>query len=333
MEMVKEVLQAYHVYPMETKKITDRLYRIKDGNHEYALKKSSLTEDSVKAWQRVYYIANEKNIPQVVPVYLTKEGKLYQKLNDSIFYLTPWLDNSTRLSINSSINSTMQSLAHLHEKTKQVQIISKKKLDESFHTYQQYSKDIPNELLSYVTQFENNLYMSPFELLVCTQFRDMEYAFNMHNARINEFLDSSDEEMNWSNSLCHGQLSPDHIINRQFINWESTIFDHPAVDLNHYITHLTGDFDQPIESIADGFKRYKANNDFTDTELKLLTIYLLNPTPYITTIRNYTSNITKEPMIDQVRQLQQQYRRLFFAMKFTEFIKDEFETISLDDLD
>ena len=42
---------------------------------------------------------------------------------------------------------------------------------------------------------------------------------------------------------------------------------------------------------------------------------------------------TKEkPLTYQVSALQKQYRKLIFALKWTDFIKEEYETINFDDL-
>ncbi|MBP2077435.1 phosphotransferase [Oceanobacillus polygoni] len=331
MEVVKEILQAYRIYPTEIEKVTEHLFHIKDGRRDYALKKSSLKQDDIAAWEHVYYIANEKNLSEIVPVYVTKDGKLYENTSDSIYYLSPWLLFAPRSSSENSIERTMGILAHIHEKTQQSQRISKSTLNKNFHTYQTFCEQLPNELYSYVLRFEQQAYMSPFELQVCTHYRDIEIALNRINSEISEFLDQSEEELTWNLSLCHGNLELDHILNKHVINWEQARYDHVAVDLVNYFHQLTGEYDQPNELLMEGFNVYKRKYDLDMFDMKLLSIYLLNPASYMTIIRDYVRSPKEKTLTYQVSELQKQYRKLIFALKWTDFIKDEYETLSFDD--
>ncbi|MGJ9457110.1 spore coat protein YsxE [Oceanobacillus sp. CF4.6] len=332
-EIIKEVMQSYRVYPTEMEEITERLVRIKDGQRDYALKRSTLTKENVTAWLSVYHIANEKKLAEIAPVYVTRDGKLYKEVDESFFYLTPWTESPNRANLKNEIENTMQHLGSLHEKTKTSQRISKDTLTQNFLTYQTYCTQVPTELNSIVRQFEGNRYMSPFELLVCTQFRDIEYASKMNNDIIRDFLDPSDEDLTWNHCLCHGNLTPDHTVGRYIINWENARYDHPVMDLAKYFSHLTGNYDQPQNRITEAFKIYKNQNDLNEMELKLLTIYLLNPSSYLTTIREYVNNTSKKSMVIQISELQQQYRKLIFALNWNKYMKEEYETISFEDAD
>lgn len=332
-EIIKDILQSYRVYPTKSEKITNRLYRVQDGGRTYALKQSTLAKEDIAIWQHVYGLANEFNLSEVAPVYLTREGQLYVELDESFYYLTPWVETTPTNNLKSNIENTMQNLGNLHEKTKKSHRITKEALQEKFFTYQTYSREVPIKLKRIVHQFENNRYMSPFELLVCTQYRDVEYALKLSNEAIEQFLEPSDDELTWNYCLCHGNLTPDHTVSRYIINWENAHFDHPAMDLVKYFSHLTGSYDQPPEMITNAFKLYKNKNDLNQMELKLLTIYLLHPSSYITTIQNYVNSTSQKSMAYQIRDIQQQFRMLLFAIKWNEFIIEEYETISFEDAD
>lgn len=291
-----------------------------------------MKQEDIAAWEHVYYIANEKNLSEIVPVYLTNDGKLYERIDNSIYYLSPWLIFAPRSSNENRIDRTMGILARIHETTKQSQQITKSALNKNFHTYQTFCEQLPNELYSYVLRFEQQAYMSPFELQVCTHYRDMEIALNRINGEISEFLDQSEEELTWNLSLCHGNLALDHILNNHVINWEKGRYNHVAVDLTNYFHQLTGEYDQPDELIMKGFKAYKRKYDLEQFDMKLLSIYLLNPAAYMTTIREYVQNPKEKPLTSQVSALQKQYRKLIFALKWTDFIKEEYEVINFDDL-
>src|SRR5690625_4201001 len=160
METVKKVLTSYAVYPLKIKQITDALYRIEDGNRVYALKRSFLTNKSVANWENVFHEVNAKNITNVLPVYLTKQRKLYEKINDAIYYLTPWIAGNRQ-----SIERLYHCIGNVHAKTKQSRPIDVQSIDQSFHTYKNQCTERHKQLLAYVEQFESNKYMSPLEFL------------------------------------------------------------------------------------------------------------------------------------------------------------------------
>lgn len=326
MENIEEILSEYRVQSMEYAKVTERLYWVRDRQKEYALKRSSLREGDAAVWANVFYVANEKNISEILPVYLTADSQLYTNRDGTLYYLVPWMKATGRSSLKYKVGNGMKTLGNIHHKTKKEVTLTKEKLQKNFHTYLSYSKQARNELYSYVLQFERKIYMSPFELLVCTHFREMEHAIQLNFRKLSEFLEQEDELV-WSNCLCHGTPSTDHFIDGYLINWEHARFDHAVTDLAAYFGSLTGSYDQPAELIMESFSIYQNRNNLTQQELMLLTIYLLNPSAYLGIIRSYIKNPSEESLMHQTRKLQQAYRKLLFGLRWEEFIRKEYETV------
>src|SRR5699024_11447250 len=67
-------------------------------------------------------------------------------------------------------------------------------------------------LLSSVEQFEKNKYMSPLELLVCTQFISLERVYHVLKGFIKRFIENREDETTWNVILCHGNLSGEHML-------------------------------------------------------------------------------------------------------------------------
>jgi len=331
METVKKVLTSYAVYPLKIEQITDALYRIEDGNRVYALKRSSLTNKSVANWENVFHQVNAQNITNVLPVYLTKHRKLYEQVNGTVYYLAPWVEGNRQ-----SIERLYHCIGNVHAKTKQSRPIDVQLIEQSFHTYKNQCKEKHKQLLTYVEQFESNTYMSPFELLICTHYRDLELVFLETHKRVDQFIQENNEEAVWNYSLCHGSLKFSHFLNENqtyLINWEKAQYENAIQDLVDFFKYETIVYDASAESFIRPFTTYMDANPLTKQELYLLTVYLLDTTDYITLIENYMENITKHPMVYQIQSLQRVYRQLVFGLHWSDYVENEYESISLDDLD
>ncbi|MBU8789556.1 hypothetical protein [Oceanobacillus caeni] len=331
---INNVLAAYNIHPLKINQVTSQLYYIKDYNKEYALKRSGLTEDMVKQWETIYRYSNTQNLDMVLPVYLTKEGNLYYRHEQSIFYLSPWINDTNRERDTNWVSSFYESLAKLHWKTKRIQKIDIETVSNPFFSFQNYCREMRKQLLTFIHQFEKKQYMSPFELLVCTHFRDIEYAFVEVDKRINRFInDHEEDELTWSSSLCHHRLDHSHIKKSYFINWESARFDHPVMDLILFFQNEIGSFNPSTELYIDNFSSYTDINELTLPELQFLSIYLLSPTNYIQSINDYVSGVRSLSMIQHVTNIQHEYRKIIFGLQWSAFIEKEYETLDLDDLE
>ncbi|MUK86964.1 hypothetical protein GMD78_00925 [Ornithinibacillus sp. L9] len=333
MEKIRTILRSYGITPVEIEPITSRLYRITDHSNQcYALKKSSLSKESIRKWESVFHIANSNKLLNVIPVYLTRQGSLYETVNEEVFYVTPWLENRKEAI---TIEKLYRSIGYIHGSTKKKQTISSRSFISSFNRYQKYCETNRNSLLTCVEQFEQKKYMSPFELLVCTHYHVLERVFVTIQRRIEQLISELEDEETWSISLCHGNLSYDHVVNDNqtyLINWEKTFFDNPILDLATFFKEEVIHYDAPIESFIEHFGQYTDENKLQNSELYLLSIYLLDPTTYMDYIRSYqdSSNLS---MVQQIKRIQHVFRQMVFALKFSDYVESEYESISLDDLE
>jgi hypothetical protein len=160
-------------------RITQHLFRVFDGQHFYAVKKRRVTHESITHWENVYHQALAQNLSAVLPVYLTKQGNLYEyeRENDSFYYIMPWL-SSKPIEQTQQIERTYRSIGTIHAKTTQSLAIEKGTISENFASYQAQLLKMRNALLKHVEAFEKNRYMSPVELLVCTQYRELDFVFH-----------------------------------------------------------------------------------------------------------------------------------------------------------
>ncbi|WP_100011961.1 phosphotransferase [Lentibacillus sediminis] len=334
MEMLKKVLNSYSVQPLDIEEVTPRLYRIRDVHQEYALKQSFLSKDSLNDWEAVYHQAFSRHLSSVVPVYLTKQRNLYVEMGESIYYLSPWIESNARFKDRPAIEGFYQSLGMVHAQTKQTLEIDTGKLEASFHTYQTFCEESGKELLAVVEQFEQRHYMSPFELSVCTHYRDLEFSIREISRRTSLLLDELQGEVRWNYSLCHGNPRLSHSLSGSvpyLINWENARYDSPVMDLADFFKQEVRYYDYPMDQLVESFSVYHQENELTTLELQQLTIHMLNPANYMKILRHYVNDPQGSPEVQQVSRLQQAYRQLRFGLQFSRYVEDEYEAIAFDE--
>src|SRR5699024_5467310 len=114
-------------------------------------------------------------------------------------------------------------------------------IESEFKKYQYNNKNNLQFLFESVQKFEQNKYMSPFELLVCSQFTRIEKISDILSSFIERFLDERKEQSSWKLSLCHGCLKKENIIqsNKLFIiNWENTHYGNATNDLDIFFNNI-----------------------------------------------------------------------------------------------
>lgn len=325
MKDIRKVLASYNIYPKHIKKISSHLFKITDEKGTYALKKSSLSDKDIQSWLTVYHEAQIKQLTQIMPVYITKKNKLYQQINGVIYYLSPWIHHEEY-----SIKMLYHSLGHIHQQTKQKAKIESKQIIKTFNDYKKYCEQIGNKLLGYLNDFESKHYMSPLELQVCTHYHHLEFALKESIRRIDVFTIELSEQASWSYSLCHGNLKLTDIVGENIINWEKTSYNNAITDFvclfNNGINHVESDVEQWINL----FPTYMELNKLTTLELSLLAIHLLDVSLYIQKLDQYITNQREKSMIVQIQHLDTVYRKLLFGIKWTQFIKNEYELFSIE---
>lgn len=334
MENVRRVLESYHVFPVDINKVTNRVYYVQSNKQSYALKKASLDDKSLTRWLEIYQIAQSQNLQNILPVYLNHSGELYSRDGNDIYYLTPWVESQNRAH---SIEKVYQNLGYIHAKTRNVQSLSSEMRDSSRENFLVYKKkvgELRKKLLNHVEHFEAQHFMSPVELLVCTQYRDLVQVFYVLERRLNQYLESLDEITEWKISLCHGKLKDSHVIHGNqlyFINWEHATYQHPIVDLAMIMKNKSLHYDTDKRLLLDKLKVYTDENKLENHELTLLAIYLLDPERYLETIDHYANRKSDDNTIDYVIKLQRFHRQILFGVHFSEFVEEEFEMVSLDE--
>lgn len=331
MEKIEEILSSYGIKPIMILKITDQVHKIDDGQHQYALKKSVLNQQTVQKWERVFHDAHQRQLSSILSLFLTTNNSLYTIFDRDYYYLMPWINGEQ-----STIEQLYRSIGNIHKTTQQPQTVDHDQMVHQFSRYKQYCDEALKRLLSYVKQFESHIYMAPLELQVCTHYRDIELAIIKIREQIIQLTSSQGEQKNWSYSLCHGNLKLSHSLKAgqtYYINWERTKYDYPVTDLVMLFKNELIRYDAPIETWIDLFKTYLEENQLQHHELSLLLIYLLDPTDYMKKIQQYIEETSNQSMINQIKAFENTYRQLLFGLRLSDFIEKNYFSIIESDLE
>lgn len=331
MKKIQEVLSSYGIYQATITKISNKVYKIDDGKQQFALKRSELSGEEVSQWEHVFHQADKRKLVSILPAFLTINSSLYQKFDQSIFYLTPWINRKS-----STIESLYRSIGSIHSQTKRSQAIDQENIIQQFNNYKKTCVHTREKLLSYVKKFESHRYMSPIELQVCTHYRDMQQSLKTCIEYVERLIDEETTSIQWSNSLCHGNLRLSHLLEGEqpyLINWEQARYDYAITDLVRLFTNDIVHYDAPVQMYLDSFNIYMKENHLNHGELLLLIIHLLDVTRYMEIVQAYIENRSQLTMIQQIQKLQTTYRQQKFALKLSRYLEKEFISILADDFD
>jgi len=330
LKTVQHILHTYHVKPLVIEDITDRLQRIDDGQQLYAFKRVQVTDQFVNRMNYAYQQAHDKQLRCMLPLYLTETNELFTYDNDNYYYLTPWIASDT-----SPLNHSLQTIGSLHQKTTETYVMNMKSFKDKWKDYQNHCQTNFETYLSYVAYFEKAHYMSPLGLQVCTHFDRIDSVFKILQDEIKQLLEESSDQIKSTYCLCHGQLKPSHIIGREdvfILNWEKSQPAHASLDLASYLKNHIIHENDPMAHYREAFTKYMKENKLKKQDLHLLTIHLLDPTEYMTIIKQTINSQNEQSMIKQVQKLQQHYRQLLFGLQWAQFIHDTYMIPELDDI-
>ena len=322
MEKQTEILKAYNIYPQAIVAVTDRLHKVKAGGKEYALKRSRLDKQSIENWVSVYTRANQENLHEIIPVYLTRNRKMYVEFAGEFYYLTPWIETNTRFIGENRIQSIYRQIGRIHVQTKNLYRLNKDELANRFQTYQGNCTKDETRLLAWIEIIEQKHYPSPFELQVLTHYRDIRFSLFRSRQLVDEILSLAEEESSWGISLNHGNLQAGHIFDHYFINWESACYKHAVFDLVDLFRYGAIHESQLKSHFLKNFSIYMEENPLTSLEQALLSLYLLNSEAYLRLVEQYhTANETNISHIQLSIELEQIYRRIIFGLSFQEMLE------------
>ncbi|WP_186576248.1 protein kinase family protein [Aquibacillus kalidii] len=325
MKNVRSILNAYQIKPSEVSKVTNNLYRIQAQEYSFALKKSKLNRNQIDSWKQAYIYGNEYQLTSILPVYMTEKGDIFHQDYNDIYYLTPWKETRRNDEPEHEVESFYRTLGTIHHKTKKKLDIQVDQVEQQITQEKEKLSRFRQSILTNVELYESKRYMSPFELRVCMQYRDIEQVCNSLDDWYDYYLEDLKEDGVMNHSLCHGNLRASHLIyqssNTYFVNWEKSHIGSPMYDLAVYYYHELKYHDCYLNHLMSSFSIYEKENPLLLSERSLLAVLLLTPSSYLQVIEAYNNKQFSKSQPFQIRYLEQAYRRLVHGLSMQQHLK------------
>ncbi|HLR14594.1 MAG TPA: hypothetical protein VK144_02130 [Bacillota bacterium] len=281
---ITDIVKQFGFDEMAWYSSNDGTLRIHDGKKSFVLCQARMDEEHLKRWETVFRVANEKKIRSIVPIYPTLKGDLYVKDNQRMYYLTPYIEETHSC----SPTDVMSEIGVIHAQSNHTFLIEKKTLRKKYSTYKNKLQAKQIELRQLIDLFEQQRYMSPLGLQVCTHFHIVDDAITIGMEHVDAIIrictEDEHEHVEWSSSICHNRLSMDNVIKNHQIyvkNWEGVTFDNGTTDLVRFLKNefLRNEF--PIDVFVEGLHAYEKNKPFSLIEKHMLHVHLLHPIHYM----------------------------------------------------
>lgn len=321
-DVLQEVLAHYGLHLIDYEAYTSRVSHVRTHYGEVAVKHSHLTDETVYNWLDVYEQAKNQRIQSFIPLYMTTNQQLYVRNRQGIFYVMPWVDTPHRDTPPYPFESLYSTIGEIHRHTSYTETVKREDFESFIDQQKSQLESWRLQLEEAVTRFEKRHYMPPFELQVCTHFRDLMEVFSKSEEWCDRFLEDIAEEKTFRYALCHNQLKPTHFLyddNQPYIlNWERASVNQPMYDLTTYYWQVMRYHDAPIEQITNTFSFYEDQFPLKNHERSLLSIYLLQPDHYMAQIERYVDGARAEAQPIRVQKLERSYFVLQHALNIQE---------------
>ncbi|MGG1677599.1 spore coat protein YsxE [Neobacillus sp. NRS-1170] len=264
---------------------------------------------------RHVHLLYQKGFNRIVPIYPTMDGRYAVLHENNLYYLMPWMPNDHREDRQQKNHQLFRELARLHTLSAKEITISKEERTEHYEkTIQQYEKH--QEFLDgFVDECEKKTYMSPFELLYCLYYNEINQALRFSKTKFEEWYEGTKENDKARMVITHGKLSSEHFLYDErgygfFINFENARYGSPIHDLLPYLSRALNTSPKRSDDVIDWIYHYYKYFPFKADEKQLFYSYLAYPTPIIQMAEKYYRKQRPKNELKFVRKLQQRYWHL-----------------------
>lgn len=318
------ILKHYQIEPYFVEDF-GKIYKVYSNKGTFALKK--MKASSGTDFIRHVHFLYQKGYNRIVPIYPTVDGR-YGVLHEKyLYYLMPWLPNEVKENRSERHQQLFRELARLHTlSAKEITVKKEERTEHYEKNIRQFEKN--QEFLSgFIEQCENKAYMSPFELLYCLYFNDINQALRFSKGKFEEWYENTKDQEKARMVITHGKISTEHFLYDEkgygyFSNFEDAGFGSPIHDLLPYLSRACKTNPKRNDECVSWIYHYLKHFPFKTDEKLLFYSYLAYPLPIIQVIEKYYHKNRSRTEMYFVQQMQRQYWYLknteYIVMKMTE---------------
>jgi spore coat protein YsxE len=327
LEKYGPVIENYDIKPQYLQEHGNVL-KIYSGQQTFSLKKTTKARFS-RALQSIETL-HRKSYRKFVPFYRTVNGQLMVEHQNSVYYLMPWIPIEHHVGV--SCQDVMTEAARLHLHTISYKKISENQFLSLYHQLKTEWEKRQHDFHTFLEACESKLYMSPYELFYCLHYHEILRLEGLAVERLDKWYLLMEEERDIREVLCHGYLSPDHLLKvtdrSYFINFERSFYGSPVYELTAFFRTALYENTSCAQEAIEWLQVYERHLRLLDKERELLKFHLLQANSVHCSIRAYVSNHHIDE-IEHVKRLQRAIQQMracdYFVnqMVHTEWTEEE----------
>ncbi|MED4016339.1 spore coat protein YsxE [Sutcliffiella cohnii] len=289
-QYAESILRQYGVVPELLQSYSHNVWRVgtKEGN--YALKK--INKNRAYALFMNIHSLSQRGVSSVVPIYKTQQGFYFIENQTDSYYLMPWVEHQEEREADFKDSLMFKELAKLHNIT-----VKEKdyELDDITSFYEKTKIDWRQDeerLNQFVDDCEKKIYMSPFELQVCSFATEIGSALRFALQKLDSWYDEIKEAKKHRTAITHGAVSFHHFLKDKegrgyFISWEKARKAAPANDLIAFYHRYLRTYPMFCDDCVDWYFEYSNAFPLKDHEKALALAYLAYPRQFISVLNKY----------------------------------------------
>ncbi|MBE6183843.1 spore coat protein YsxE [Heyndrickxia ginsengihumi] len=315
---IENVIQVYGIHANYVDQY-GKTYKIYSDHGIFALKKI-LPANGMDFIRHVQFLY-QRGYNRIIPIYPAPDGRYGVLYKGYLFYLMPWLPNEEKEDRSEKHQKMFRELARLHSlSVKEIAVSTERRQEHYDETIDEWDRQ-RDFLEEFIERCEQQWYMSPFELLFCTFYKEITQALAFSKRQLEEWLEESKEVEKVRTVVAHGKISIEHFLYDErgrgyFANFEKAKIAAPFHDILPFLARTLHTYPKRFDDCVDWIKTYMSYFPLRAEEKHLFFSYLAHPGPIIKVVEDYMGNQEKRNEIKYVKRLQEKY----WLLKNTEYV-------------
>ncbi|CAG9619521.1 spore coat protein YsxE [Sutcliffiella rhizosphaerae] len=319
---IEELIYQYGMIP-EFIEQHGGVWRVATKNGAFALKK--IKKESAYPLFRNIHSLFQRGIKTVVPIYQTRQGYYFIESMNDAYYLMPWIEDEEEREVDYKDSLMFKELAKLHSMTVSEKEYPEEEITNYYNNLSRNWTKEEQELERFVDSCEKKLYMSPFELQVCTYAHEISLAQKFSQKKLEDWQEAVKETKKHRVAMTHGRISFHHFVKDTdgrgyFISWERAKQAAPANDIISFYQRYLKTYPIFCDDCIDWFYDYQKGFSLQDYEKDLTLSYLSHPASFMQAVNQYQQPKNMRGRFHSERELVKKIQDGYWMAKNIEYV-------------
>ena len=312
MEDMQAILQNYGL-SLTFYELFGKVAKVHTDKGVFAVKRIPANEgmEFIRSLQLLF----QKGYHRLVPVFPTLDGRYGVLHGHHLYYLMPWLTGNEKEGRSQRHQQMFRELARLHTLSAREIPVDQEERKQHFERMKAEWEKQEEFLEQWITRCEQEIYMSPFQLLSSLYYIQISQALQFSKEKLEEWYEASKENKTVRTVIIHGKLSPEHFLYNEdglgyFSNFERSQTALPIRDLLPFLSRTLKTYPTKHDECLEWIMTYFAYFPLKEDEMSLFLSYLSYPGQILSTLEKYSETDVNKDEKQFVRTLQHDYWQL-----------------------